>query len=84
MSTTVHLPKNLLASVDGRAKELGLSRNRYIIRALERMLEAETCWSPGFVQELEAAMTDEPSRQALNEMREAIAQNRNSKAPPAL
>jgi metal-responsive CopG/Arc/MetJ family transcriptional regulator len=36
MPTTVHIPPTLLKSVDRRAKALGVSRNRIIVRALEQ------------------------------------------------
>lgn len=84
MSTTVHLPSALLSSVDLRARELGLSRNRYIIRALERSLETETRWSPRFVAELEKARTDTEGQQMAEELVSAVAANRTSKGPPAL
>ena len=84
MPTTVHLAPDLLESVDRRARELGVSRNRYIIRALEQALASETEWSPGFVQELEAAHSDDEGRRALEEMRAAVAARRNRKGPPAL
>ncbi len=82
MATTVHLAPKLLESVDHRAKELGLSRNRYIIRALEQALSAETRWSPQFVEELEAARSDLEGQRTLDEMAASIAANRTRKAPP--
>ncbi|HSR50878.1 MAG TPA: hypothetical protein VLV83_08610 [Acidobacteriota bacterium] len=84
MSTTVDLPPDLLESVDDRARELGLSRNRYIIDALKLALERETQWSPRFVQELEAAREDKEGGQTLRELAEAIAARRTRKDPPAL
>ncbi len=84
MSTTVHLPPQLLATVDHRARELGVSRNRYIIRALERIIESETRWSPRFVDELAAARSDDESREALQELVTVVARNRTRKPPPAL
>jgi len=84
MSTTVHLPPDLLETVDDRAKELGMSRNRYIIRALERTLETETRWSNRFVEELGAARSDDESHRALEELRAVVAENRTRKAPPPL
>jgi predicted HicB family RNase H-like nuclease len=35
MATTVRTPPALLKSLDQRARALGVSRNRFIIRALE-------------------------------------------------
>ena len=84
MTTTVHLPADLLESVDHQARELGMSRNRYIIRALKSALDSETRWSPRFVSELEAARLDEGGRKALAEMRAVLAKNRTRKDPPEL
>lgn len=84
MSTSIHLPPDLLQSVDHRARELGMSRNRYVIRALEQSLETEARWSARFVEELAVARSDDEGRQALEELATAIAGNRTRKAPPAL
>jgi predicted transcriptional regulator len=84
MSTTIHLSPPLLESVDRRAGELGMSRNRYIARALERALETETRWSTGFVQSLKEARADIGGRRALDKMRAVITANRTRKAPPEL
>ena len=84
MSTTIHLPSNLLAAVDRQARDLDMSRNRYIIRALERALATETEWSAGFVEELAAARADMEGRRALEELRAAVAAARTRKESPAL
>lgn len=84
MTTTVHLPADLLESVDHQAKELGMSRNRYIIRALKSALDSETRWSPRFIGELEAARLDAEGREALAEMRAVLSKSRTRKDPPEL
>ena len=84
MSTTIHLSGDLLAAVDRRAKDLRLTRNRYIVQALERSLHSDTAWSPAFVEELRAARQDRELQRTLAEMRAAIKANRTSKGPPAL
>ena len=84
MSTTIHLPPDLLAAVDRQARDLDMSRNRYIMRALERALATETQWSPGLVEELATARADVDSRRALEELRAAVAAGRTRKEPPAL
>ena len=84
MSTTVHLPPDLLESVDQRARELGMSRNRYIVRALGRAIESETRWSASFVENLAAARSDDDGSQALEELAAAVAAKRTRKAPPVL
>ena len=52
MPTTVHIPAALLKSVDRRAKALGLSRNRLIIRALEQTVSDRSGWAPEFLEKL--------------------------------
>ncbi|MEP7307271.1 MAG: PIN domain-containing protein [Acidobacteriota bacterium] len=52
MPMTVHVPSALLKSVDQRAKALGLSRHRLIIRALEQVVSARTGWAPEFLNQL--------------------------------
>ena len=84
MSTTVHLPPDLLAAVDRRAQDLAVSRNRYIVRALSRAVAAETGWSARFVSMLAAARTDDEGRRALEDLRAAVAVGRTRKGPPAL
>ncbi len=48
MPTSIHIPDKLLKEADKRAMALGISRNRLIVRALERELKAGSDWSPGF------------------------------------
>ena len=83
MSTTVHLPPDLLAAVDREARGRKLSRNRYIINALERALATETTWSARFVEELAAAQADGADA-TLEDLRNAVAARRTRKGPPAL
>lgn len=54
MPTTVHIPEDLLNQVDKRAKKLKLSRNRFIVDALQKALAEEPPWSPGFLDALQA------------------------------
>lgn len=48
-STTVRIPGPLLETVDARARAQGISRNRFILRALERVLEEGKSWSLDFL-----------------------------------
>jgi predicted transcriptional regulator len=82
MPTSVHLPKQLLDRVDRRARKLAMSRNRFIIRALERDLAAETEWSPGFFERLSRAEPDLEA--AVDEMLEGVLAHRTRKAPRRL
>lgn len=84
MATTVHLPPELVERVDRRAQELGMSRNLYIRRALERAVEDETRWSPAFLRMIAEAAEDAEGAEAVDEMRRAIATRRTRKNPPKL
>jgi hypothetical protein len=59
MATTVYIPKELLAAVDNRAKELKLNRNRFILFTLKKALSEETSWDPEFLQALDDVEPEE-------------------------
>ena len=77
----LHLAEDLLHSLDGRAKELRISRNRYIVRALKKVVAEETTWSNEFLRMLEAAARDKESHDEINDMIEAISAARTTKDP---
>lgn len=81
-ATTIQLPKPLLEAVDRRARALRVSRERVIVRALERELEAPEEWSSGFFEEL--AQVDEPTKQGVDELLSVVRERRTSKAAPKL
>ncbi len=83
MSTAVHLPADLLATVDSEARGRKMNWNRYIIHILERALAAETAWSATFVEELASARADAASA-AIEDLRSAVAARKTRKGPPAL
>lgn len=80
--TSVHLPKPLLEAVDGRARALGISRNRLIVKALERELTMPSEWSPGFFEAL--CPLDGATAAAVDRMLVAVRAARRSKAPRVL
>lgn len=82
MPTTVHVPPALLKSVDRRAKALGLSRNRLIVRALERVVSDRTGWAPEFLQKLRHA--DPVVAEAVDRLVDEVTSARRSKRPPVL
>ena len=84
MATTIHVPTGLLECVDRRAKELGISRNRYIVQALEKTIEEEERWSKRFLRALNEAAQDTEGRVDIDEMAEAISSSRTRKGPPKL
>ena len=82
MPTSVHIPATLLQRADQRAQALGISRNRLIVRALERELREGSDWSPAFFERLRAI--DDDAVRAVDEMLSAIRRSRHSKAPRQL
>ena len=82
MPTSVHLPKPLLDAVDRKARALGLSRNRLVVRAIERELEVGLDWSPGFFDRLRPV--DTATAAAVDDLLTAIRASRRSKAPRPL
>lgn len=82
MGTSVHIPKPLLAAVDRKAKTLNLSRNKLIIRALEREVKHGSDWSPDFFGRL--MQTDNDVAAAADEALDIVRASRRSKKPPKL
>ena len=77
MATSVHLPQGLLNAVDKRARTLQISRNRLIVRALERELTHTSEWSPGFFEGL--SQTDPETSRTVDELLRAVRRARSSK-----
>ena len=82
MPTTVHIPVALLKSVDRRAKALGVSRNRLIVKALERAVSERVTWAPEFLERLRTI--DDDTVQAVDELLNNVKQARRSKSPREL
>ncbi len=80
MPISIHLPKDVLRSVDRRAKSLGLSRSRYITDALRRETSDEGGWSPGFIEGLREI--DDDTRETATKMLAAIHKGRRSRKSP--
>jgi metal-responsive CopG/Arc/MetJ family transcriptional regulator len=81
MPTSIHIPKALLAAVDRKARTLRMSRNRLIVQALEREVDARG-WSPGFFEELRSV--DRRTAADLRDSMEAVHASRRSKPVPEL
>jgi hypothetical protein len=79
MPTTVHIPAALLKSVDRRAKALGVSRNRLIVRALEEAVSQRSRWTPEFLDRLRNV--DRETSDAVDDLLAAVRQARHSKQP---
>lgn len=82
MPTTVHIPAALLKSVDRRAKALGVSRNRLIVRALEQAVTQPAGWAPEFLAQLRRV--DDETVEAVDELLVKVVQARRSKSPHQL
>jgi metal-responsive CopG/Arc/MetJ family transcriptional regulator len=82
MPTTVHIPAPLLKSVDRRAKALGISRNRLVVRALEQAVREPSGWTPEFLERLRHV--DGETSAAMDELLKHVKQARRSKTPRAL
>ena len=81
MATTVHIPPTLLAAVDRKARALRVSRNRLIVRALEREMDARG-WSPDFFENLRTI--DETAAAALEQSMSRVRRARRTKTPVKL
>jgi metal-responsive CopG/Arc/MetJ family transcriptional regulator len=79
MSTTVHIPAALLKSVDRRAKALGVSRNRLVVRALEQAVSDRSGWAPEFLEKLRNV--DQETATAVDQLLADVKQARRSKQP---
>jgi hypothetical protein len=82
MATSIHIPKPLLEAMDRKARALKISRNRLIVRALERELKPGADWSPGFFQQL--GTVDAETALAVDELLASVRQARKSKPPRRL
>ena len=81
MPTTIHLPDPVLAAIDESARAQGISRSRYIARALQKTLAAERSWRPEVLRAFQPGPTDDEDREAVEEMLSIIAAGRTRKAP---
>ena len=79
MPTTVHIPALLLKSVDRRAKALGVSRNRLIVRALEQAVSQRSRWTPELLERLRNV--DSETSAAVDDLLATVKQARRSKEP---
>jgi EAL domain-containing protein (putative c-di-GMP-specific phosphodiesterase class I) len=82
MPTTVHVPPALLKLVDQRARSLGVSRNRLVVQALERVVNDRSGWAPEFLHRLRNA--DATVAEAVDQLAADVTSARRSKRPPVL
>ena len=79
-STTIHIPPELLAAVDAKAKASGLSRNRLITKALEKLVHEEEGWDANFLRRLGEPLSQD-AVEDLDEMMQVVQKTRSSKPP---
>ena len=78
MPTTVHIPSELLSTVDAEARKRNISRNRFVIEALERAVERND-WSDAFLAALNEFDPDDRLGRAIDAMLGQIIAHRSSK-----
>ena len=69
----------LLKAVDRRAKALGVSRNRLVVRALEQAVSERSGWAPEFLKRLRNV--DGNTSAAVDALLVAVTEARRSKRP---
>ena len=80
MATTVHLPREILEQIDSRARDLKISRNRYILESLRRTLSNQDEWPPEFLEKIrDWSSNEEEVGETVDDMLAAIQSNRRSR-----
>jgi hypothetical protein len=82
MRVRVDIPQSILDATARRARALCISRNRLIVRALERELAVTGDWTPGFLEAL--TTVDDATARVLDATIRAVRARRRSKHAPAL
>jgi len=82
MPTTIHVPQGLLEKIDARAKELGVSRNRFIVQALAEKVQDPEQWSEEFARALKRPVDGDVAVAADEMLRIIEAGRRSRSAPP--
>jgi hypothetical protein len=77
MMISIQIHEQLLKRADQRAQSLGISRDRFIVRAVERELHTNSDWSAGFFDRLQDV--DQGTADAVEEMMSGIRTGRRSK-----
>ena len=79
-STTVHLPDKLLNKIDRTVNEIGISRNRFIIKACEEaLLNGAGRWPEDFFEPDLSASNLRLLKEGVAEMEEAILRMRKNR-----
>ena len=87
MPTTIHIPSQILQTVDAQARKRKMSRNKYIVEALLAKVAAERAdarWPQSFFDAMKQWRDDREHVQAVRELRRAGASSRRCKKPISL
>ena len=82
MPTTIHIPPQVLQTVDAQARKLKMSRNKYIVEtlvarvALER---SEARWPRSFFDDMKRWREDQGHADAVRELRKSVVSSRRNK-----
>ena len=82
MATTVHIPREVLVTVDAMAKKRRMSRNRYIVEALRSQIEAENTHRPipaSVLSDMKQWAKDPHRIRLVKKMEQLIGSSRRSK-----
>jgi len=79
---TVRISDPLLKRLDRRARALGISRTRLVVRALEQAVRERSGWSPEFLERLRRV--DSRTSAAADKLLNVVKQARRSKEPREL
>jgi len=84
-STTIHFPDWILKKIYTRAREYGMSRNRYVLKACEAALDKEEGqWPADFFVSDTSGEDLELLREAFGEMERGIFSHRQNRRTPLL
>ena len=84
-STTVHLPDKLLNKIDQIVNEIGISRNKFIIKACEEALQNSAGrWPEDFFEPDLSASNLRLLKEGVAEMEEAIVRMRKNRTDSIL
>ncbi len=84
-STTVHLPDALLSKIDQIVKEIGISRNRFIIKACEEALQSNAGnWPQNFFEPELSPGNLKLLKAGVAEMESAILKKRKNRSDVVL
>jgi predicted transcriptional regulator len=82
MTTTIHVPVEILKRLDQRARALGTSRNRVILDAIEASLGSNGTWPPELARMLATPLDQGAARELEASLEVVRARRVNRKRAP--